>query len=241
MTQELDGKRVVVMGGGSGIGLAAAKSLAGLGARVIVTGRSEEKLQAAVRDAGVPLEHAAFDAGSEPSVRAFFDRVGAVDHLVLTLSGAKGGGLFREVAIGSVREGFEAKFFPHFLAAQLALPHLARDGSITFVSAISARGSMPGTAGLAAINGAIEAMVRPLARELKPLRVNAVSPGVVETPWWDALPAGQRQAFLQSAASMTLVGRNAKPEEAAAAIVFVVTNGFVTGTVIEVDGGVRLS
>lgn len=133
------------------------------------------------------------------------------------------------------------KFFAQFYAAQAALPFLRKDGSLTFVSAISARAARPGTAGLAAINGAIEAIVKPLARELRPLRVNAVSPGVVATPWWDRLPAEVRGTLLRESADASLVGRNGKPEELAEAIAFLVANGFVTGTVLEVDGGIRLS
>ena len=140
-----------------------------------------------------------------------------------------------------MRAGFEAKFFPQFLAAKLALPHLSQTGSITFVSAISARAANPGTSGLAAINGALEAMVKPLARELKPLRVNAVSPGVVETPWWDHLKSEVRNQLLQQSASASLVGRNGRPEDVGHAIGFVVSNSFITGTVLEVDGGIRLN
>lgn len=241
MTTNLKNKKIVIIGGGSGIGLAAAKQLAGLGARVTITGRNEEKLRSAASSAEGVLEYAAFDAASREELDRFFGRAGAIDHLVLTLSGAKGGGAFRDLSPSALREGFEAKFFAHVQAAQATLGRISQDGSITFVSAISARGSMPGTAGLAAINGAIEAMIKPLARELKPLRVNAVSPGVIESPWWDALPPGQRQSLLQGAAQMTLVKRNGQPDEVAQAIVFLVTNGFVTGTVIEIDGGMRLS
>ncbi len=129
---------------------------------------------------------------------------------------------------------------PQFLSAQTALPHLAEDGSITFVLAASARASSPGTSGLAAINGAIEAMIRPMARELKPLRINCVSPGVVETTWWDRIPEPTRSELLHESADATLVGRNAQPEELADAIAFLIGNGFVSGTVLEVDGGMRL-
>jgi NAD(P)-dependent dehydrogenase (short-subunit alcohol dehydrogenase family) len=241
MNLNLNGKKIVVVGGSSGIGLAAAKQLAQLGGRVTIAGRDAEKLRSAAGSAGVALETRAVDATSSAALRAFFRELGSFDHLVLTMSGAKGGGPFAELSMEALREGFESKFFPHFAAAQAALPYLSKDGSITFVSAISARGSMPGTSGLAAINGAIESLVKPLARELKPLRVNAISPGAIETPWWDALPPEQRRSLLQSVASLSLVNRNGQPDEVAQAIVFVVTNGFMTGTVIEIDGGLRLN
>jgi NAD(P)-dependent dehydrogenase (short-subunit alcohol dehydrogenase family) len=241
MKTTLSAQKIIVIGGGSGIGLAAAQALAAQGAEVTIAGRDKEKLQRAAAAAGVPLKIAAVDATSPAAVSALFESVGTFDHLVLTMSGSKGGGPIKRLTVDALRAGFEAKFFPQFIAAQQALPHLSKDGSITFVSAISARGSMPGTVGLAAINGAIEAMIRPMARELKPLRINAVSPGVIETPWWDALPADQRQALLDSSAKMTLVGRNGQAHEVAAAIVYLVTTGFVTGTVLEIDGGLRLS
>ena len=117
----------------------------------------------------------------------------------------------------------------------------SRRSSVTLVSAASARAAIPGTAGLAAINGAIEAMVRPLAIELAPVRINAVSPGVIDTPWWDALPAqAKRGVFAQTCASLP-VGRVGRPDDVAAAIAMVATNGFMTGTVIEVAGGAQLA
>jgi len=239
MTTELVDKKIVVMGGSSGIGLAAAEALVARGAHVTVTGRNKTKLEQAVRGAGLPLQADAVDATSVEALRGFYARFGPFDHLVLTVSGAKGAGNLPDLDVADLREGFEAKFFAHFLAAKEALPTLARDGSITFVSAGSARSWLPGTVGLAAINGAVEAMVRPLARELKPLRVNAVSPGVIETGWWEAFPAEPRRQMLSGLAAMSLVGRNGRPEEVAAAIVYLVTNGFVTGTILEIDGGLR--
>jgi len=236
----LENRKIVIMGGTSGIGLAAAQQLAALGAAVVVTGRNRERAAQVQKD-NPRLKVETVDASSVDALQQFYAAQASIDDLVLCVSGAKGGGAFAGLALADLQEGFERKFFAQFLAAQLALPHLRKDGSLTFISAISARAANPGTAGLAAINGAIEAMVKPLARELRPLRVNAISPGVVETPWWDKVPAGLRDALLRQSAEASLVGRNGSVQELGAAVVFVVSNGFVNGSVLEVDGGLHLA
>ncbi len=174
------------------------------------------------------------------SLREFFQRVSSFDHLVLTLSGGEGGGAFRTLDMETLRRGFEAKFWAQILAAQASLDTLRHDGSITFITSISARTARPGTVGLAAINGALEAMIKPLAVELKPLRVNAVAPGVIATPWWDRYSKEQREAAFAQAAAENHVGRVGQPEDVAQAIVFLINNSFMTGSIIECDGGLRL-
>lgn len=238
--RDLEDRRIVVMGGTSGIGLAAAQQLAVRGAFVVVTGRNKERAE------HIRREHPNFavetvDAASIEALTAFYESLGAMDDLILCVSGAKGGGLFRDVKLGDLHDGFQEKFFAQFRAAQAAIPFLRKDGSLTFITAISARAANPGTSGLAAINGAIEAMVKPLARELRPLRVNAISPGAVETPWWNRLPRELRESLLQQTAAASLVGRNGAATEIGEAIAFVVSNGFVSGTVLEIDGGLHLA
>ena len=236
----LEGQTVVVMGGSSGVGLAVAQSLASAGTSVVITGRDQDKLIAAIGEIGANASAETVDATDVAQVEAFFAHLGPFDHLVLALSGGKGGGPFRDLNMSDLREGFDAKFWPHAIAAQTALKTLRTDGSLTFISAISAHMANPGTAGLAAINAAIEALVPVLAVELKPLRVNAVSPGVIDTPWWNFLPEEQRQVTFAQYAANTPVGRIGKPEDVAHTIRFLIENTFMTGAVIECDGGVRL-
>ena len=112
---------------------------------------------------------------------------------MLALGSRKGLGPFAAMSVEEVRQGFEEKVLPQFAAAQAALPHLAQGGSITFVAAVSAHGAAPGTSGIGAQNAAVTALVPILAAELKPLRVNGVSPGLIDTPWWDFLPEDQRR------------------------------------------------
>jgi NAD(P)-dependent dehydrogenase (short-subunit alcohol dehydrogenase family) len=118
---------------------------------------------------------------------------------------------------------------------------LRADGSVTIISAASARAAFAGTAGLAAANGALEAMVAPLAVELAPLRVNAVSPGVIDTQWWDGMPADQRRAYFEAVAAVTPVRRVGQPEDVAGAVVYLAGAGFVTGAVLECTGGSHLT
>ena len=136
---------------------------------------------------------------------------------------------------------FEGKTVAHLQAVALALPSIDPSGSITLVSAGSAQSALPGTAGLAAVNGAIEAAVRPLARELAPRRINAVSPGVIETEWWSELPEQERGALFADFAKQTPVRRNGRSEDVAQAIGALIENDFITGVVLPCDGGLRLT
>lgn len=236
----MQGQRVVIMGGTSGIGLATARAALAAGADVIVTGRDAAKLEAARSRLGTAAVAKQVDATSSGAAEAFFRALGPYEHLVLALSGGKGRGAFKELDLDDLRGGFEGKFWAHLQVLKAGHGSLRTGGSVTFITAVSARMARHGTAGLAAINGALEAMVPTLALELAPTRVNAVSPGVVETPWWDRLPADQRAAVFAEVAGSTPVGRIGRAEDVADAVVFLMRNGFVTGNVLVCDGGLRL-
>ena len=228
---------VVVIGGSSGIGLASAKLLTDRGAHVTVVGRTRAKLDAAVIEIGGTARGEMADAGDRTALDSLFERVAPVDHLVVAASGGAGAGPFGTLAEDGLRRGFEAKFWVHWSSAQAVLPHLAEDGSVVFITGASSRLANPGTSGLAAVNGALERMVPTLARELAPRRVNAVSPGVVSTPWWADKPAGMFEALSRKAP----LARPGRSEEVADAVAFLIGNGFVTGVVLDVDGGLHLT
>lgn len=236
-----DGQRVIVIGASAGIGEATARSFAAAGAHVVITGRAKERLDAAAERIGHPVEAHELDATGTPAVAAFFDAIGAVDHLVLAASpGAAGLGPLAGLEEADLRRAFDGKFFAHVTVLKAALPKLRAGGSVTLISAASARMAIPGSAGLAAVNGALESIVPPLAVELSPVRVNAVSPGIIDTPWWHFMPADQRTAMFEATAASTPAGRIGKPEDVAGAALFLAGHPFLTGTVLPVTGGANL-
>jgi NAD(P)-dependent dehydrogenase (short-subunit alcohol dehydrogenase family) len=237
-----DGQRIVIIGASAGIGEAAAKAFAARGAAVTITGRSKERLDQAARRIGHPVLAAELDATSRGALDAFFATTGTIDHLVLSASpGAVGIGPIAALDEAALRQAFDGKFFAHVKAIQAALPQLRRDGSVTMITAASARTAFAGTAGIAAANGALETMVAPLAVELAPLRVNAVSPGVIDTHWWNAMPEDQRRDYFASVAAVTPVRRVGKPDDVADAVVYLAGAGYITGTVLECTGGLNLT
>jgi NAD(P)-dependent dehydrogenase (short-subunit alcohol dehydrogenase family) len=222
------------------MGLATAKAAAAADAAVVIIGRDQHKLINALAELPQSVSGERVDATVEKELRAFFGRIDAFDHLVLAVSSGEGAGPFESLSVERLQRAFAGKFWAQFMAAQFGLSKLRKGGSIVFITAVSARTPIPGTAGLAAINGALEAMIPTLALELKPTRVNAVSPGVVRTPWWDSLPSEQREAVFAQVAQTLPVGRIGTPEDVAEVILLLLQNGFMTGTVIECDGGIRI-
>jgi Enoyl-(Acyl carrier protein) reductase len=162
-----DGQRVIIAGGSTGIGEAAARAFAAAGAQVTITGRAKPRLDAAAQRIGYPVGVAEFDATDGAAVAAFFETAGPFDHLVLAASpGVVGSGPFIGLDEAALRQAFDGKFFAHVKVLQAARPRLRADGSVTIVSAVSARAAYPGAAGLSAVNGALEAIVPTLAVEL---------------------------------------------------------------------------
>jgi len=235
----LDGKTVVIVGGSSGIGLASAAAASALGARVVIAGRSAQKLDAARRVVEGRIEARRLDMTDDASVGAFFAAVGPLDHLVITASEAALG-RFREIDTADARRFFDSKFWGPYSVARRAAPQIRHGGSITFFSGAAGSRASPGFSCGSAINAAVEALSRTLAVELAPVRVNTISPGLVDTPVWETLvPAAERDALFAETAAKLPAGRIGRPEDVADAVLFLIRNAYTTGTTLFVDGGYR--
>jgi NAD(P)-dependent dehydrogenase (short-subunit alcohol dehydrogenase family) len=241
MATDMNNRHVAVLGGSTGIGLETARLLAAQGAGVTIGGRDAGRLDAAVKQLGDQARAVPVDATRVDSLQQFFTQAGPITDLVITVTRRGGAGPAAGLTQADLPGAFAGKTIAHLQAVALALPTLSPDGSITLVTAGSAQSALPGTAGLAAVNGALEAAVPPLAAELAPRRVNAVSPGVIETGWWDEVPVDARQEAFQTFAERALVRRNGQPEDVAQAIAALIGNGFITGVVLPCDGGLRLT
>lgn len=229
----------VILGGNSGIGMATACAMAARGARVTIVGRSEAKTRKAAEKIGVRGEVG--DGGDARAITETFDRIGPVDHLVLSAAGGAGFGTVDQLDTSELQQSFDEKFWVYWTVLKAALPHMAKEGSVTMVGAVRSRMADPPTIGLAAVNGALDAMVPGLARGLAPIRVNLVAPGVIDTPTWEGMPEDDRQALFEHYGEERIpAGRVGTAEEVAEAIVGLASNAFVTGVVLPVDGGMRL-
>jgi NAD(P)-dependent dehydrogenase (short-subunit alcohol dehydrogenase family) len=230
----LDGKRVLIVGGSSGIGLGTARLAAEAGARVTIAGRTQEKLQAAVKSLGNKVEGRTLDATNDKALEAFFAETGTWDHVVAT-TGAGGRGKLADIPMDRAFAAMDAKFWAYFRIARSA--QIAADGSLTFVSGGLGTKPAPNAALVSAVNAAVEAMGRGLALDLAPRRVNTICPGPIDTPLWDQLTPEARKAHYERQAKTLPARRMGQPEDVGQAILMVMTNPFVTGTTLVVDGG----
>lgn len=242
-TIKIEGAKVLIVGGSSGMGLALARRLLDEGAFVTIAGRSQERLAAACRqlDDDPKLGIYAVDISREEEVAALFRIVGSVDHIVSTAADIEGAyQLLPSIELAAAQRVVESKFYGPLLLAKYGAAHLPSSGSITYTSGVAAyrpaaRGSV-----VAAVNAALEGLVRALAVELAPIRINAVSPGWVDTPIWSFVAGDAKQATLDAMAQRLPAGRVGQPEDIADAIRFLIGNGFTTGTILHVEGGHRL-
>lgn len=231
MTSPLSGKTIIVIGGSSGIGAAVAKQAVARGAHVVLAGR---RLSSTVEN-GVRSEQV--DVTDAASLQRLFETVGPFDHLVYTAGPAVQAKTLIETDLNLAQDNFNVKLWGSLRAIQSALPFLEERGSITLTSGQLGRKTVAGQFIKTGINAATEALGKQLAKELAPRRVNVVSPGVIDTEAYAGLSEEQRLAMFAKAGGALPVGRVGQAEEVAAGYVLAMENGFVTGSVIDVDGG----
>lgn len=228
----LAGKKVVVIGGSSGIGLATTELAKKEGAEIIIASRSAAKLDPVaerLKVTAIPT-----DVTSDQSVAELFRRTGPVDHVVLTAAQLRTGP-FKTVPMEDVRGTMEGKFWGAWRVAREA--EIRPGGSLTLVTGFLSVRPRPNSAIISAANGALESLARALALELAPVRVNAVSPGVIDTPIRAAMPEAARKEMLAKTAAALPVGRIGMAEDIAWQILSFMANGFATGSIVYIDGG----
>jgi NAD(P)-dependent dehydrogenase (short-subunit alcohol dehydrogenase family) len=233
----LSGMHAVLIGGSSGIGLAVAKLLAGRQVRLTLASRSKERLDAARQRVGGDTRTDTIDTLDEASVRAFFDRIEPPDHLLCFAGDSMSGGVLT-ADIPAARNAMESKFWGQFYVARYGGPKVKPGGSLTLTGG---SGPHPHEAvATMAANEGLGVMVRSLARELAPVRVNLVAPYFTDTPMWAGMPDGERRALYEAVGKSLPVGRVATPEEVATTYLHVVENEFFTGAHLKVNGGAEL-
>ena len=222
--------KIVIFGGGSGVGLAAAKLLAARGDEVIIAGRGVEPIEG--------FRTYAVDGKDLAAVGAVFEQIGTFDHLVITAGATNRGGAFlTDITDATFRATFDGKFWVQVNAAHLGARYVKPGGSITLFSGGANRRALAGMVNVAAVNGALDAIVPTLAVELAPTRVNSISPGTLRTTYWAGTPDAQLDAIMDNVAKHLPAGRVGSAEDIARAVQFVIDSPFMTGTTLCVDGG----
>ena len=231
MTHSLSGKTVVVIGGSSGIGAAVAKAAVACGAQVVLAGR---RVSSGVEN-GVRSEPV--DVTDSASLQRLFEAVGRFDHLVYTAGPSVRAKNLIDTDLDEAQDNFNVKLWGSLRAIQLALPFLDEHGSISLTSGQLGRKFAPGQFIKTGINAATEALGKQLAKELAPRRVNVICPGVIDTPAYAGLDEAQRLAMFASVGGTLPVGRVGQADEVAEGYVLAMENGFMTGAVIDINGG----
>jgi NAD(P)-dependent dehydrogenase (short-subunit alcohol dehydrogenase family) len=222
----LTGKRVVIVGGTSGMGQGAARAAEAAGAEVIVAGRRAQP----------PL-----DFTDEVSVKKFFDAGGAFDHLLVTAAPSPGpGGGFLQQDLAAAQAYMNGKFFGSWACARYAAPHLRAGGSITFLTGCASIRPRAGSTMVTATFAALEAFSQALALELGPIRVNTIRPGLVDSDMWGFLDPAAREQLRERTRQSFPARRIGTVDDIGHAAVFLMTNPYVTGAILEVSGGESL-
>lgn len=230
---KLNSKRILVIGGSSGIGMAVAAAALAEGADVTIAGRTEERLAQASGALG-NVRAVQLDTSDADGLAAFFETEEAFDHILVSAAQTPTGPV-RRLGVAEARAAMDSKFWGAYAVARVA--KIADGGSLTFVSGFLAERPSASSVLQGAINAALEALARGLALELAPVRVNTISPGLIDTPLWSRMDEEARKALFAKVGASLPAGRVGVPEDIANAAIYLMTTGFATGSVVRVDGG----
>ena len=233
---DIDGKKAVVFGGTSGIGLSATQMLSDKGAHVVALSRNPEKLQNVPKNV-VTKKMNVLD---RDALEQFFQEVGEYDILVNSATGgARAVGPFLSMDLDGYRASFD-KLWGYTNVVRYGTKFLKDNGNIVLVSGSPARKCRPGQIAISSVGGAVEAFARGIAPEIAPKRINIVSPGVIDTPM-SPLQGKEREDYYKNTTNNNLIPRAGTPDEVATGIIFAIENEFITGTTIDIDGGWLIS
>ena len=235
----LQGRTVLVIGRGSGIARATAVAARDAGAHVVAAGRRPDVLaEAYAGETGISTE--VVDITDDASIVALGERLGRLDHVVSTAS-SRARGRLGDLSRDAIRASLDTKVIGPLMLARHLSPRVDPGGSFVLFSGVSAFKIAVGTVAVAITNGAADTLTRSLAVELAPIRVNAISPGVIDTGAWDALGAEGRSAMFAETSRRNPARRVGTADDVASAVLFALTNTFLTGATIPVDGGEELT
>jgi NAD(P)-dependent dehydrogenase (short-subunit alcohol dehydrogenase family) len=239
MNGSLKDQTVLVIGRGSGLARAIALAAQDAGAQVIAAGRSREALAAAY--AGEPgISTETVDLTEESSIAALGERLGTLDHVVSTPS-ARARGRVADLDRDAIRLSFDTKVIGPLMLAKHLAPRMNKGGSFVLFSGVAAAKIAVGTLGVAITNAAADTLARSLALELAPIRVNAISPGVIDTGAWDAFGEKGKADYFADISTRNPARRIGTPDDIAAGVLFALTNTFLTGQTLHIDGGEPLT
>jgi NAD(P)-dependent dehydrogenase (short-subunit alcohol dehydrogenase family) len=239
MNGALKDQTVLVIGRGSGLARASALTALDAGARVVAAGRDRETLAAAYAgEPGVSAE--TVDLTDEASIAALGDRLGAVDHVVSTAS-ARARGRVADLDRDAIRLSFDTKVIGPLMLAKHLAPRMNKGGSFVLFSGVAAAKIAVGTLGVAITNAAADTLARSLALELAPIRVNAISPGVIDTGAWDAFGEQGKADYFADIRGRNPARRIGTPQDIAEGVLFAMTSTFLTGQTLHIDGGEPLT
>jgi NAD(P)-dependent dehydrogenase (short-subunit alcohol dehydrogenase family) len=234
MSQKLQEKKVVILGGTSGFGLATAKAAAAEGAEVIVVSRSQTNVDKALAELPKGTGGATLDVTDETAVKKFFDATGGLDHLVYCAGDALPAAV---VTTDEARRFFEVRFWGMYIAARAASPYIRKGGSITLTNGILALRPWKGWSAVSAVAGAVESLTRGFALDMAPIRVNTVCAGMIKTALWDGMSEADREAMYAEQAKKLPAGRVGEVADVAETFLYLMKSDFTTGQIVVIDGG----